>query len=958
MVFGGLGIMLYGGDSPLLAWDKVLDKVDVQSMFFATMFMIIILVLAYLTNPSETSFRTYLTEQSFRQHLTRLEDNNQDDQSDSDDSGVHFTLTRSRQTLQKGTSSYDSTPPFRFTSRATVSLRTPKHVFYSFGIMTIAAVLPTGRSGSKGRSGDCNGFMVSESWFIGAFGKWWRGGPIQSWWIDTVANTKDAERCSSGILDMKAFDGLECYEGISMNQAGQVSLPSRDPPQKYRNTERSMQRTTSNSHRSTTPPPLPKSASLPLHIQRQPSDKTHNQRHTQAPSQPPVTPAPTPSAVLNPPQLNSSPSTLFDQSPVISEILRQISTSKTAVYDLRTQLSEFRAQAQESHAAIQSDLDKHRARKREEDAARQELKQRTKTLEDSKRSAEACRRDAEKRLRAAESARNSASERIERLDKEIGALKERMCMDEEAIVRCKAEADEAEKGLIQELEKKRKEIKVAEDVVTALNNRTKELEEKIAAEEERLKRAKEQAELRKQDRDFYPLHVVNPQDAVSTWSPIVPPSKAMVSDVHDQINTDGAAQIEVFPTALQFPVMPGRRASTSEEPKGFSTSPRPRHLSLGGISNFRERNGIYIQEPAHPQIVLRPPVHDDLPTSKSSSQSQSTRFSPFTDNELDVPADSQGLGISPRSTSLIPTSLIQSLEGGGASDDLSRSFQSDNDAILDRDWRKMHPFPGAAVESPGVFNSSPTSLTCPSFDGVDQEDPFEIRPPPPPIRHRIISDGADTARTFHNVRTTSEPQPLARTRTRESDDSEKAVGHRRWFSNPREIKDKKGLNPEAKVFQFKKTFPMFGGSTAPTKHSPYDGLSSEPSSFASSLSVPSIFAPTVGDADAAFSTLSMRAFAPSPAEREALARAAGTSTNTSLERLPTLSEIGSMPPSPNHVHAIAAPQHSPPHVLADHGAGARSLLAPGLAWLHALPRMKKPKFSPWDDDADAEGEAR
>ena len=45
MVFGGFGIMLYGGESPLLAFDKVIDKVDVQSMFFATMFMIIILVL-------------------------------------------------------------------------------------------------------------------------------------------------------------------------------------------------------------------------------------------------------------------------------------------------------------------------------------------------------------------------------------------------------------------------------------------------------------------------------------------------------------------------------------------------------------------------------------------------------------------------------------------------------------------------------------------------------------------------------------------------------------------------------------------------------------------------------------------------------------------------------------------------------------------------------------------------
>lgn len=762
---------------------------------------------------------------------------------------------------------------------------------------------------------------------------------------------------ASRILCTGTFSDRVLWLGLSMNPPcppAQLPLPTRDSPPKFRNTERSLQRTNSSSHRSTTPPPLPKSASLPLHVQRVPADKNPSARHAQAPAQTPVTPAPAP-AVLNPPQLAPSPSTLFDQSPVISEILRQIATSKSAVYDLRTQLSEFRAQAAESNAAIQNDLDKHRERKRAEDAARSELKARTKTLEDSKRSAESCKRDAEKRLRAAESAKNSASERIGRLDREIEALKVRMGQDEEAIVRCTKEADEAEAGLVEELERKRKEIKVAEDVVAALNSRTKELEEKIAAEEERLKRAKEQAELKKQDRAFYPLHVVNPQDHgdAVVWSPIVSSARPPAIDIHDQINTDGSAHIEVFP--LPVPGSQGRRSSVSEESQGYSVSPRPRHLSLGGISNFREHNGTTIQDPSHPQIVLRPAIQDDVPNTLSS---QSTRFSPFTDSELDVPGIDihSGMGISPRSTSLIPTSLIQSLEVGGVGDDLSRSFQSDTDDVLDRDWRKKHPFP-TPVESPGTFNSSPTSLHCPSFDGVDHEDPFEIRPPPPPIRHRIISDGADTERTFYNARTTSEPQPLVRSRTRESDNGEKTVGHRRWFSNPREAKDKKGLNPEAKVFQFKKTFPMFGNGT---KHSPYDARASEPSSFASSLSVPSMLPPpSSSDSDSTFSTLSMRAFAPSPAEREALARAAGTSTNTSLERLPTLSDvvIGSMPSSPNHVHALAAPhQHSPPHAHAlGADAGGRSLLAPGFAWLHALPRMKKPKFSPWDDEADGEG---
>lgn len=35
-----------------------------------------------------------------------------------------------------------------------------------------------------------------------------------------MANAKDAERCNSGILDMKAFDGLDCYEGtFTLNES-------------------------------------------------------------------------------------------------------------------------------------------------------------------------------------------------------------------------------------------------------------------------------------------------------------------------------------------------------------------------------------------------------------------------------------------------------------------------------------------------------------------------------------------------------------------------------------------------------------------------------------------------------------------------------------------------------------------------------------------------------------------
>jgi hypothetical protein len=115
----------------------------------------------------------------------------------------------------------DRTPlPFHFANRASVSLRTPKHIFHSVGICTIATT--RGAAGVNGRSSsttslhgnsnlsgvDHDGSVVSDSWFIGAFGHWWRGGLVDSWYHDAMIGSKDAEGWSSGILGFKALDKL------------------------------------------------------------------------------------------------------------------------------------------------------------------------------------------------------------------------------------------------------------------------------------------------------------------------------------------------------------------------------------------------------------------------------------------------------------------------------------------------------------------------------------------------------------------------------------------------------------------------------------------------------------------------------------------------------------------------------------------------------------------------------
>ncbi|KAI0072496.1 hypothetical protein K474DRAFT_1667726 [Panus rudis PR-1116 ss-1] len=1037
MALGGLSAAMFSGSSSVWSLNMPWHKVDLQSLFFASMFAIILVVLAYLTNPSETSFRTYLTEQSFRQHLRRLDDDDQDDSDEEEAAPNHRLVKRAKPALQKPSRSYaDSNPPFHFVNRASVSLRTPKHVFHSFGVFTVAAIVP---NGSRQNRSEGTGSMVSDSWYIGAFGRWWRGGTIQSWWLETMANTKDAERCNSGILDLKTLDSLEGYDGLPYTVP---SLPPhlKDSPSKVRESARSAQRVSNGSARSSTPPPLPKSASLPLHAPRLPQtpskgDKAVAQRNapptsatattvatTPQPPQPVVAPVPS--------QTPSSTSSFYDQTPVIADILRQISASSTAVHDLRTQLADFQSAAAESRSSIQSDLEAHRERKRTEDASRNELKTRSKALDDSKRAAEASKREAEKKLKAAESARDNASERIERLDKEIERLRQKMSEDEQAMVQCKEEGDKAEAEMLKQLEMKRKEIGVAENVVAALNVRAKELEEKIVAEEERLKKAKEQAELRRQDRAFFPLHVVQSQEPTS-WTPI-PSIETPDSDPHSLIHTDRSENIEVFPPSLQFPQTRSRGGSGSSATgptTDFSVSPRPRKLSLGVISNFREQqqqeHRPIATNPSEPLPIptIRPHHHHGLGVHPSNGlpifengippvRAHIPRFSPFGDSEpiVDVGAPS------PTSTSLIPTSLIQSLEGPGLSaDDLSRSFQSDSDDVLERDWRKMHPFIPHPVESPSTFNSSPTSLNHPGFDGIDQEDPFEVRPPPPPptlLQHqhhqRLATSASDgnlhtdvhySGNNFpHPNRASTDPQPLGRSRTREDENGqeEKSVGHKRWFSTS---KEKKGLNPEAKVFQLKNTLPLFNHNRhdhqthqqpqayepgtiipLPPNLSPSAHPLPPPSSASSNgngnngmMNGINGHAPTT--TDSFFSTISMRAFAPSPAEREALTRALGSSTNTSLERLPTLSEvsIASMPPSPPlppphphpHPHSMIQPSHiQPSHIqtarshpdVGDHtnsrGSSGSSVmtLPPGLAWLHSLPRMRKSKFSPWDDE--------
>lgn len=190
-------------------------------------------------------------------------------------------------------------------------------------------------------------------------------------------------------------------------------------------------------------------------------------------------------------------------------------------------------------------------------------------------------------------------------------------------------------------------------------------------------------------------------------------------------------------------------------------------------------------------------------------------------------------------------------------------------------------------------------------------------------------------------RTRSDPAASAREENHiEIDRAER----RRWFTSPLRERPKKGLNPDAKVFRFTKPpteFGVIGGNGAPPPSHPgnltFDALN------------PNGLASRVMTATSSNTNSLLRAFAPSPAEREVLQRALGGSTNPSLERLPSLSRVGSIPSSPSHVHAVATGPSRPTSLHLEIGEVGRNLPS----WLQSLPRIGKPNFSPWEDDEPA-----
>ncbi|KAG8897023.1 hypothetical protein FRB99_008510 [Tulasnella sp. 403] len=485
-----------------------------------------ILVLAYLTNPSEASFRAFVTELAFRHHLTKLSNSQEGGVFTSNGANASPGPRHSSTSLSSSSPLSPAGPGFHFSNRANISLRTPAHRIRSFAFFTIVIITPVASPLAHDKYARATA-VLEGTWYFGALGHWWIGGmidlPLSRHQVQREYLGKEegssVER-GAGVIHMKCLD-VPTTAPLAAIPVMKTSPLRPTKVKRRRSVARKSQGNTNDENivvpRSITPPPLPKSASLPLHSTRMPSINppsihiSHGDRgrYTQPKGTGNALPASTacpdssaslrsPSQAIPRPQSSNSPS--VDQNPAVADVLKELRAAQGAVSQLQSQLSTYTSASAVQQESLQATLNDQRERKLQDDHSRNEVRLRLKELEDARLAADLAKKAVEGRLKAVQEQHDSALNRIQRLEVEIQEMQKTMADDEGRVVKSGIEASAHETEMGKKMQAKRKELDLTEVASEALAARVKELEERIKVEATRLSKAKADAEERHKQR--------------------------------------------------------------------------------------------------------------------------------------------------------------------------------------------------------------------------------------------------------------------------------------------------------------------------------------------------------------------------------------------------------------------------------------------------------------------------
>ncbi|TKY84511.1 hypothetical protein EX895_006412 [Sporisorium graminicola] len=409
--------------TPVSIFRSMLQFDDLQALLWAWTLVGILLLFAFWTNPNEASFRPFLTDLVFRERLRLL--NQDQDAAESQltsTNGADSAPTEpspARKSDPNAFSSLLSTAPYSsgpfaltFGSKVALSLRTPPFHRKDLGLLSIVTIAqstpvrtahdqqgPTSHHPSRlsdrtsaktGSTTDCT------SIFIGAFGKWW----ILGYAIPDLPPTPAS---SQSHQNKKSRPELE--ENLpDVPDWGIIEMRSVDPAPESR-----------------------RSSILASHSGTQDKDSV-----LQPASGAPFAAEPA-ARIASPSQAPSIATNKEHTSEAESQdclsITALVSRSQTDIVELQEQLLQIKSASARACEALEVDLEEIRAKKKEEERLRSDIKTRTKALDDSKRQVESTRREAERRLKTANAARalkqasiQQRKDQVEMLNKRRAAL--------------------------------------------------------------------------------------------------------------------------------------------------------------------------------------------------------------------------------------------------------------------------------------------------------------------------------------------------------------------------------------------------------------------------------------------------------------------------------------------------------------------------------------------------------
>lgn len=480
----------------------IVFSIDTKDLVTGLLILVIVLVVAYWTKPSDASFRNYLTDLSLHQHLRHIQDQQKGGSAAAKTSVARQPASAaSEQALPS-----DRTSPhvLTFANRISISLRTPPYVRHDYALFSIVMVshppspcapgltYPASRQ-AKSACSTCNTpdaavHRPRNSWYVGVFGRWWHGASEITDLQQTNSNRsgdmgkrggkKGFDRSAAvgkgveyGVLEMKTGDADQ--RQASRDDGGAQDDASPHGQQSATVAAKAAKRKTKNSLRlrasQNTAPPTAAARSTAIAAQRNMTDDLPSPQRAQ-------------SDTNQPPRAAEGAASNAAES-------KDATALQSDIEELRAQLASLKGSTDSTQAQLQARLEELRTRKKDDDAARADLKGKMKTLDEGKRSAEAAKRDAEKRLKAAQQVREGLQKRADASRAALTSFQEREKASAERLSKALSGGAERRAEIERELAEKQQSILDAEKALAEVKDKVEQCEKVVLEEQEKVQAA-------------------------------------------------------------------------------------------------------------------------------------------------------------------------------------------------------------------------------------------------------------------------------------------------------------------------------------------------------------------------------------------------------------------------------------------------------------------------------------